>query len=165
MVVGKWQRPRRRGLSSVAIVQHLTTSYECRKGNFYFLLLFAQELMHTSPKRFMGRPDANEGDLVQGTLDMLILKTLTRGTMHGYAIAESIQTLSEDALRVEEGALYPALHRLELRGLLASEWGLSENNRRAKYYKLTASGRKRLAAQAERWQRMTAAISRIMQTA
>ena len=76
----------------------------------------------------------------QGTLDMLILKTLMRGPLHGYSIAEFIQETSEDALRVEEGALYPALHRLELRGLLASEWGVSENNRRAKYYRLTAAG-------------------------
>ena len=113
----------------------------------------------------MGNAKAKEGDLVQGTLDMLVLKTLTRGAMHGYAIAEFIQLTSEDVLRVEEGALYPALHRLELRGLLAAEWGVSENNRRAKYYRLTAAGRKRLAAEAERWERMTAAIGRIIQTA
>ena len=102
---------------------------------------------------------------VQGTLDMLILKTLVRGTMHGYAIAEFIKTTSDDQLRVEEGALYPALHRLELRGLLAAAWGTSENNRRAKYYRLTAAGRKHLAAEAEDWTRMTAAIARIMETA
>jgi len=113
----------------------------------------------------MGKSEASEGDLVQGTLDMLILKTLTREAMHGYAIAEFIQLTSEDALRVEEGALYPALHRLELRGLLASAWGLSEKNRRAKYYKLTAAGRKQLAAQTERWQRMITAIGRIMEIA
>jgi PadR family transcriptional regulator PadR len=112
----------------------------------------------------MGTGKSKEGDLVQGTLDMLVLKTLTRGAMHGYAIVEFIQLTSEDVLRVEEGALYPALHRLELRGLLASEWGLSENNRRAKYYRLTAAGRKHLVAEAVHWQRMTAAIGRIMQT-
>jgi transcriptional regulator len=78
------------------------------------------------------------GELMQGTLDMLILKTLSRGALHGYAIAESIERTSEDVLHVEEGALYPALHRLESRGLLASEWGVSDNNRRAKFYKLTA---------------------------
>src|SRR6266704_803553 len=105
------------------------------------------------------------GDLLQGTLDLLILKSLARESMHGYGVAEWIHQTSEDVLRVEEGALYPALHRLELRGLLASEWGLSENNRRAKYYRLTAAGRKRLAVEAEHWQRMTAAIGRIMQTA
>ena len=104
-------------------------------------------------------------DLLQGTLDMLILKTLIRGPMHGYGVAEFIQQTSEDVLRVEEGALYPALHRLEIRGLLAAEWGVSDNNRRAKYYRLTAAGRKQLAAEAERWSRMTAAIGRIMEPA
>ena len=106
-----------------------------------------------------------EGDLVQGTLDMLVLKTLARGPMHGYGIAEFIQTTSGQALRVEEGALYPALHRMELRGLLASEWGVSDNNRRAKYYRLTAAGRRQLAADASRWGRMTAAIALIMESA
>lgn len=105
------------------------------------------------------------GDLVQGTLDMLVLKTLTRGPLHGYAIAEWIQETSENVLRVEEGALYPALHRLELRGLLASEWGLSDNNRRAKYYRLTAAGRKRLGETEQHWSRMTGAIRRVMETA
>jgi len=106
-----------------------------------------------------------EGDLLQGTLDMLILKSLVREHKHGYAIAESIAAASEDALRVEEGALYPALHRLELKGLLGSEWGLSDNNRRAKYYRLTTAGRKTLAAETERWTRMSAAIARVMGTA
>ena len=78
-------------------------------------------------------------DLVQGTLDMLILKTLARSRAHGYAVAESIHQKSEDVLRVDESALYPALHRLELRGLLASDWGASENNRLAKYYRMTAA--------------------------
>ncbi len=105
------------------------------------------------------------GEMLQGTLDMLILKTLIRGPMHGYAVAEFIQQTSEDVLRVEEGALYPALHRLELRGLLASEWGVSENNRRAKYYRLTAAGRKQLVEDAARWQRMSTAIARIMEPA
>ena len=105
------------------------------------------------------------GDLVQGTLDMLVLKTLLQGAKHGYAIAEWIQQTSEGILRVEEGALYPALHRLELRGLLASEWGLSENNRRAKYYRLTAAGKKRLFETEKHWSRMTGAIRKVMQTA
>jgi PadR family transcriptional regulator, regulatory protein PadR len=82
-------------------------------------------------------------DLLQGTLDMLILKTLTGGPMHGYAIVRSNQEISQDALRVEEGALYPALHRMELRGFVDSQWGASENNRRAKFYRLTAAGRKK----------------------
>jgi len=105
------------------------------------------------------------GDLVQGTLDMLVLKALVRGAMHGYGIMEFIQQTSDDVLKVEEGALYPALHRLELRGLLAAEWGVSENKRRAKFYRLTATGRKHLAAEATNWERLSAAIARVMQTA
>jgi PadR family transcriptional regulator len=113
----------------------------------------------------MGQNQEKSGDLLQGTLDMLILKALARGPLHGYAVAELIHLRSEDVLRVEEGALYPALHRLELRGLLDSEWGLSENNRRAKYYRLTASGRKYLEAESVQWSRMVAAIARVMETA
>lgn len=105
------------------------------------------------------------GDLLQGTLDLLILKALARGSMHGYGVAEWLHQTSEDVLRVEEGALYPALHRLELRGLLASEWGTSDKNRRAKYYSLTAAGRKRLAQETEFWRRMSGAVARILQTA
>jgi len=111
----------------------------------------------------MGERNDNAGGLLQGTLDMLILKALTRGVMHGYGITEFIQETSQDALRVEEGALYPALHRLELRGLLGSEWGLSDNNRRAKYYRLTAAGRKHYARETEHWGRMTAAIARVLE--
>lgn len=110
----------------------------------------------------MGQP--KEGDLLQGTLDMLILKALARGTKHGYAIAEWICGVSDDILSVEEGALYPALHRLELKGLLEAEWGVSENNRRARFYRLTRAGRKALAADAERWSRLSIAIARIMDT-
>jgi len=94
---------------------------------------------------------------------MLVLKTLTRGRMHGYAIAEFIEQTTGEVLRVEEGALYPALHRLELRGLVAAEWGVSENNRRARFYKLTAAGRKRLGEESAYWSRMTAAVARIME--
>jgi len=112
----------------------------------------------------MGEKDKS-GDLLRDTLDMLVLKTLSRGAMHGYAIAEFIEQTSEEVLRVEEGALYPALHRLELGGWLASAWGVSENNRRAKFYRLTAAGRKRLEEKAMHWDQMTAAIARIMQTA
>jgi PadR family transcriptional regulator PadR len=107
----------------------------------------------------------NAGDLLQGTLDMLILKALARGAMHGYGVAEWIHQSSEDVLRVEEGALYPALHRLELRGLLSAEWGTSDNNRRAKYYGLTAAGRKQLAQETEYWRRLSGAVARVMQTA
>lgn len=104
------------------------------------------------------------GTLVQGTLDMLVLKTLSRGPSHGYAIAVSIQSVSEEVLRVEEGSLYPALHRLELDGVIDSEWGISENNRRAKFYKLTAAGRKKLVAESENWQRLARAIGLVMET-
>jgi PadR family transcriptional regulator PadR len=103
--------------------------------------------------------------LLPGTLDMLILKTLTRESMHGYSIAEFIQQASHDALRVEEGALYPALHRLELRGLLRSEWGTSDNNRRAKFYRLTALGRRALEHEESEWDRLATAVARVMQTA
>jgi len=113
----------------------------------------------------MPRRQTQPGDLIQGTLDMLILKTLTRGPLHGYAIAEFVHQASEDVLKVEEGALYPALHRLELRGLLDSEWGISESNRRAKFYKLTKAGSRALAEEAAHWNRMIAAITRVMQTA
>jgi PadR family transcriptional regulator PadR len=113
----------------------------------------------------MGIKKIEPGDLLRDTLDMLILKTLDRGAMHGYGIAEYIHERSDDALRVEEGALYPALHRLELRGLLASEWGTSDNNRRAKFYRLTAAGRKQLAEERAHWTRMSAAISRILEPA
>jgi len=102
------------------------------------------------------------GELVQGTLDMLVLKTLTRGAMHGYGIAQFIQQVSDEVLRVEEGSLYPALHRLEVDGIIASEWGLSENNRRAKFYRLTPLGRKQLAKESEKWSRLSDAIARVM---
>lgn len=104
-----------------------------------------------------------DSDLMQGTLDMLVLKALARGPKHGYGVAEWIHESSNDVLHVEEGALYPALHRLELRGLLSAEWGMSENNRRAKYYSLTVAGRKKLAEETEHWRRMSGAIARVMQ--
>lgn len=111
------------------------------------------------------RQDKNQEELLRGTLDMLILKMLSRGALHGYNITERIQQGSDGVLMVEEGALYQALHRLELRGLLDSEWGVSENNRRAKFYRLTADGRAQLEQTARRWERVSAAISRVMRTA
>jgi PadR family transcriptional regulator, regulatory protein PadR len=102
------------------------------------------------------------GELVQGTLDMLVLNTLRRGPMHGYAIAVAIEEKSRDVLRVEEGSLYPALHRMELAGLLEGEWRLSESNRRAKFYRLTASGKKRLALEVANWNRVVLAIAEVM---
>ena len=105
---------------------------------------------------------AQEGDLIPGTLDLLILKALGSGSMHGYAIAEWIHQRSHDVLQVDEGALYPGLHRLELRGLLTSTWGVSENNRRAKFYKVTAAGRKHLEAESLRWNRLSAAVGFVL---
>jgi transcriptional regulator len=105
------------------------------------------------------------GELIQGTLDMLILKILTRGPLHGYGIAQSIHHISDEVLRVEEGSLYPALHRLELDGMIDSEWGQSSNNRRAKYYRLTALGRKQLTREATRWEHIAGAIARVMEMA
>jgi transcriptional regulator len=114
----------------------------------------------------MGRGErTKQQELVPGTLDMLVLKTVSGGALHGYAIAQSILELSGNVLTVEEGALYPALHRLEVRGLLRSEWGLSDNNRRAKFYGLTPEGRRELAVEAASWRRVSAAITQIMEPA
>ena len=104
-------------------------------------------------------------DLLQGTLDVLILKTLSWGPMHGYGISRWIRQRTDDVLTVEDAALYQALHRLERRGWIESEWGLSENNRRAKYYQLTAEGRRQLRAEVSTWQRYAAAVSRVLETA
>ena len=111
----------------------------------------------------MAEKKNESGDLLRDTLDMLILRTLSRGEKHGYDIAEYIEERSEEVLRVEEGALYPALHRLEIRGLLRAEWGVSDNNRRAKFYRVTAAGRKQLAEETAHWNRMAMAISRILE--
>jgi transcriptional regulator len=108
--------------------------------------------------------EKNTDELLPGTLDMMILKTLIRGSMHGYDIAESIERISDDVLQVDEGALYQALHRMELRGLLDSKWGLSENKRRAKFYRLTEAGRTHLAGETQRWSRLSLAVSRVMET-
>jgi PadR family transcriptional regulator, regulatory protein PadR len=113
----------------------------------------------------MGSGRNSGGELVQGTLDMLILKTLALGAMHGWGIARHIQQTSEEVLRVEEGSLYPALRRLELDGYLTAEWGASENNRRARYYTLTAQGRRRLVRESEHWDDLVRAITRVMRSA
>lgn len=101
-------------------------------------------------------------NLLQGTLDLLVLHALRRGTLHGYAIAQTIHLLSDQVLTVEEGSLYPALARLELDGCISSEWGLSENKRKAKYYKITARGRKVLSAQEDSWSRLSAAVQQVL---
>ena len=106
-------------------------------------------------------PD-NSVALLQGSLDLLVLKTLSWQPMHGFGIARWIQRLTEDALQVEEGSLYPALYRLENRGLIKAEWALTENNRRAKYYRLTATGRRQLADETRTWQRFTSAIGKVL---
>ena len=106
----------------------------------------------------MSRPT----DLVQGTLDLLILKTLALQPMHGWAIAQRIQQLSHEVLQVQQGSLYPALHRLEQQGWIQAEWGASGNNRRAKYYSLTRSGRKQLGREATAWERLSTAITAIV---
>lgn len=104
-------------------------------------------------------------DLLQGTLDVLILRTLAGGPMHGWGIAQRIQQVSEDVLRVNQGSLYPALHRLEDEGWIDAEWGASENNRKAKYYRLTRSGQRQLEVETENWKRLASAVARILQTA
>ncbi len=102
-------------------------------------------------------------DLPQGTLDMLVLKALSLGPMHGYGVGQRIEQLADDMLRVEEGTLYPALYRIEQRGWIESEWGTSENNRRARFYKLTRAGRKQLAVEELHWEHLSAAIAKVMQ--
>ena len=103
-------------------------------------------------------------DLLQGTLDVLILKTLVPGAMHGWGIAQRIQQVSQDVLRVNQGSLYPALHRLEEEGWIAAEWGSSENNRKAKFYRLTRTGQRQLEAETENWKRLAEAVGRVLQT-
>jgi transcriptional regulator len=109
--------------------------------------------------------DKSRNDVLQGTLALLVLKTVAREPMHGFGITQHIQRVSKDALRVEEGSLYPALHRMEEEGWIAAEWGTSENNRRARYYRLTAAGRKQLAEEQRNWERLTQAVTSVLQTA
>ena len=113
----------------------------------------------------MGKRKNDRQELLPGTLDMLILKTLTRDVMHGYGIAEHIRQMSDEVLKVEEGSLYPALQRLQLQGLIASEWGHSINNRRARYYRLTRAGRRQLGESETSFDRLIDAITRVMKPA
>jgi PadR family transcriptional regulator, regulatory protein PadR len=101
-------------------------------------------------------------DILQGTLDMLVLKAISLGPLHGYGVLLRLQQISGDALKIPQGSLYPALYRLEHQGWIESEWGESENNRRAKYYRLTAKGRRRLAAEVEQWGRLAAVVSAVL---
>ena len=108
---------------------------------------------------------APKSDLLQGTLDLLILRTLSSGDMHGWGIAQRLQQVSQDVLQVNQGSLYPALYRLEQQGWIESSWGDSENNRRAKFYRLTKTGRKQLVEETANWERMAAAVQRVLQRA
>ena len=108
----------------------------------------------------MGKNES--GELLQGTLPLLVLRILSPGPNHGFAVARRIQLISKEVLRAEEGSLYPALHRMELEGWIDSEWGVTENNRKAKYYRLTARGRKQLKLETERWNSIAAAVSAIL---
>src|SRR5687768_8071899 len=105
---------------------------------------------------------ANATELLHGTLDALVLKTLSWGPRHGYAIARWIEEVTDDALSIEEGSLYPALYRIERRGWIEAEWGLSENNRKVKFYHLTAAGRERLKVETAQWSRFTKAVSKVL---
>jgi transcriptional regulator len=105
-----------------------------------------------------------QADLLQGTLDLLILKTLALGSLHGWAVAHRIQQMSREALSVNQGSLYPALHRLEHRGWIVAKWGVSENNRKAKFYSLTRKGRAQLSAEEDQWRRFSAAVELILET-
>jgi PadR family transcriptional regulator, regulatory protein PadR len=108
----------------------------------------------------------NKRDQLQGTLDLLVLRTLsTGGTMHGYSIAERVEQVSGDVLRIEAGSLYPALHRMEEAGWVRSEWDVSDNNRRARFYTITAAGRRRLAEEEEHWNRLAIAVNRVLRLA
>lgn len=102
-------------------------------------------------------------DLPQGTVDLLILRTLSAGPQHGWAISERVQQVSSDVLRIQQGSLYPALHRLERRGLIKARWGASDNNRRAKYYELTRAGQKQLEVETDSWLKLTAAVAQILE--
>lgn len=105
---------------------------------------------------------SHKSDLLQGTLDLLILRTLVQGPMHGWGISLRIQQVTREVLQVNQGSLYPALHRLEQQGLIAAEWGNSENNRQAKFYELTKNGRKQLAEETRNWERLSAAVARVL---
>ena len=111
------------------------------------------------------RPRDADGDLLAGTLDMMVLRTLAAGPLHGFAIALAIATRSDDVLLVEEGSLYPALHRLEDRGWISAAWGVTTNNRRARFYTLTAKGRRELTRESTRWTQLSAAVTRVMEPA
>jgi PadR family transcriptional regulator len=106
---------------------------------------------------------SDQTDVLQGTLDLLIMRTIAQQPLHGWAIAQRIQVISEDLLRVQQGSLYPALHRLEHQGWIAAEWGASENNRRARFYSLTRAGHRQLTAEVSKWERLSAGVNLVLQ--
>jgi len=131
-----------------------------------FPLALLQEVLYLFPVAVMGEGMTEERiDLPQGTLDLLILRTLALGPDHGWAISERIHQVSSKVLQVQQGSLYPALHRLERRGWIKAHWGASENNRRAKYYELTKSGRKQLETEQSEWRKLAAAVAQVLETA
>jgi PadR family transcriptional regulator, regulatory protein PadR len=141
-----------------------TTDDEKRSSVLPFPLTFYRNQVYSSP-RMSTRSDEGRIELLQGTLDLLILRTLLFGRAHGHAIAKAIEQNSEDVLLVEQGSLYPALHRLIKRGWIGVEEGVSENNRRAKYYRLTAKGRKQLRAETTKWEKLARAIGHVLKPA
>jgi PadR family transcriptional regulator PadR len=132
-------------------------------------LVLLQEVLYlsyrSSCRSERGSAIAQHIDLPQGTLDLLILRTLALGRQHGWAISERVQQMSSDALQIQQGSLYPALHRLERRGLIKAHWGTSENNRRAKYYELSKNGRQQLEVEKDAWAKLTAAVAQVLGTA
>ncbi|HXO04519.1 MAG TPA: PadR family transcriptional regulator [Candidatus Sulfotelmatobacter sp.] len=134
--------------------------------NETFPLALRQEILYLLPVEVLGeRMTDPRIDLPQGTLDLLILRTLALGPEHGWAISERIHQVSSKVLQVQQGSLYPALHRLERRGWIKARWGASENNRRAKYYELTKSGRKQLETEENEWKKLAAAVAQVLETA
>jgi PadR family transcriptional regulator, regulatory protein PadR len=128
-------------------------------------LALLQQLVYILVEATGERMPSRSIDLPQGTLDLLILRTLSLEPLHGWAVSERIQQISSDVLRVQQGSLYPALHRLERRGWIKARWGTSENNRRAKFYELTKAGRRELEIEQDAWQKLTAAVRQILETA
>ncbi len=143
-------------------LSHEAKAVLSRSNRFASPLDIRQEYMKFSCRRTRGRM-AESTDLLQGTLDLLILKSLALAPMHGWGIAERIQQVSKDALQIGQGSLYPALHRLEYKGWIKSNWGVSENNRRAKFYSLTRTGKKQLQAELDNWDRLTNAIALVLE--
>lgn len=153
--------PRKAAGHSVLERAGLTTTPAKTRSCGGFPLALRQETLYL-PCRSERGIHARRIDLPQGTLDLLILRTLALGPQHGWAISERIQQISSDALRIQQGSLYPGLHRLERRGWIKARWGTSENNRRAKYYELTKSGRQQLAVEKDAWDKLTAAVAQVL---